>query len=223
METVQNTKSENQRERLNNLYRIQRHFYNLTRCFFLFGRDDLLQQMNVQPGESVLEVGCGTGRNLLKISEIEPQARIYGLDASDEMLKTAGAMLDAHNQQKDIILQQGLAEEFSFRQSFYLREPFDKIFISYSLSMFPKWQEAITNALENLKPSGDLYIIDFWDGAGLPKWFNRLRTWWLGLFKVYYRPEFLGFLKELHREGKGNYTIQAVGTNYAFIAHFRKN
>lgn len=221
METAQTP--ENQRERLNNLYRFQRHFYDLTRRFFLFGRDDLLREMNVLPGERVLEVGCGTGRNLLKLAQLQPEATVYGLDASDEMLKTAGAKLDGHNKQKDIVLQRGLAEEFNFGQSFYLREPFDKIFISYSLSMFPKWQEAITNALENLKPEGDLYILDFGDGVGLPKWLLGLRTWWLGLFKVSYRSEFLEFLKEMKREGKGNYTIQVVGTNYAFIGHFRKN
>ncbi len=223
MEPAQSAKTENQRERLNNLYRFQRHFYDLTRRFFLFGRDDLLRQMNVQPGERVLEVGCGTGRNLLKLSQIEPQARIYGLDASDEMLKTAGAKLDAKGKQKDIILRQGLAEEFDYRNTFRLDTPFDKIFISYSLSMFPAWQEAIKNALENLQPNGDLYILDFWDGAGLPDWFNWLRRWWLGLFKVYARPEFLEFLKELSNENAGDLSISAVGRRYAFIAHFRKN
>lgn len=223
METAESAKTENQRERLNNLYRFQRHFYDLTRRFFLFGRDDLLRQMNVQPQERVLEVGCGTGRNLLKLSQIEPQARIYGLDAADEMLKTAGAKLDAKGKQKDIVLRQGLAEKFDYRNTFRLDTPFDKIFISYSLSMFPAWQEAIKNALENLQPKGDLYILDFWDGAGLPVWFTRLRTWWLSLFKVYYRPEFLEFLKKLEAQGTGKFTVQAVGTNYAFIAHFRKN
>ncbi len=223
METAQLAKPENQRERLNNLYRFQRHFYDLTRRFFLFGRDDLLRQMNVQPGERVLEVGCGTGRNLLKLSQIEPPARIYGLDASDEMLKTAGAKIDRQNKQKDLILRQGLAEEFDYRNTFRLDVPFDKIFISYSLSMFPAWQAALRNALENLQPNGDLYILDFWDGAGLPAWFNRVRQWWLGLFKVYARPEFLEFLKELRQENTGEFSISAVGRRYAFIAHFRKN
>lgn len=220
METAQTT--ENQRERLNSLYRFQRHFYDLTRLFFLFGRDDLLRQMNVPPGERILEVGCGTGRNLLKLAQIQPEAKIYGLDASDEMLKTAGAKLDAQNRQKDIILRQGLAEDFDYQTSFNLEQPFDKIFISYSLSMFPNWREAILNALENLKPSGDFYVLDFWDGAGLPVWFIHLRAWWLSLFKVYYRPEFLEFLHELQAQGAGKFTVRAVGTNYAFIAHFQK-
>jgi S-adenosylmethionine-diacylgycerolhomoserine-N-methlytransferase len=221
METAQTT--ENQRERLNNLYRFQRHFYDLTRLFFLFGRDDLLQKMNVLPGERVLEVGCGTGRNLLKLAQLQPEAKIYGLDASDEMLKTAGAKLDRQNQQKAIVLRQGLAEQFDYRTTFNLDRPFGKIFISYSLSMFPNWREAILNALENLEPEGDFFILDFWDGTGLPGWFVRLRAWWLSLFKVYYRPEFLEFLKELVVLGTGQLTVRAVGTNYAFIAHFKKN
>lgn len=224
MEMARKSPSENQRERLNNLYRFQRHFYDITRRFFLFGRDELLREMNVQPGESVLEVGCGTGRNLLELSRIEPQARLFGLDASDEMLKTAGAKLDARDKAKEIILRQDLAEEFSYRRTFHRLEPFDKIFISYSLSMFPKWQEALTNALDNLKPGGDLYIVDFWDGAGgLPAWFNRLLRWWLSLFKVHARPEFLVFLKDLRSRGEGGLTVMSVGRRYAFIAHFQKN
>ena len=222
METAHELQSENERTRLNKLYRVQRHFYDVTRRFFLFGRDELLRQMNVQPGESVLEVGCGTGRNLLKLSGLAPKAKLYGLDAADEMLKTAAAKFDARDKQKEIILRQGLAEEFSYGETFRLDEPFDKIFISYSLSMFPKWREALLNSLENLKAGGDLYIVDFWDGSGLPLWFNRLRIWWLRLFKVYYRPGFLGFLKELQEEGAGKHTVTSVGTSYAFIAHFQK-
>ena len=223
METARESPSKNQRERLNNLYRFQRHFYDLTRRFFLFGRDELLRQMNVQSGESVLEVGCGTGRNLLKLSGLAPNAKLYGLDAADKMLKTAAAKFDARNKQKEIILRQGLAEEFSFRETFRHDAPFDKIFISYSISMFPAWREALQNALVNTKAGGDLYIVDFWDGKGLPGWFNRLRTGWLELFKIRYRPEILEFLKELQKEGAGKYTVTSVGTNYAFIAHFQKS
>ena len=222
MQTVRKTEIQDQRARLNNLYRFQRHFYDLTRRFFLFGRDELLRQMNVQPGESVLEVGCGTGRNLLKLSRLAPGSRLFGLDAADEMLKTADAKLRSRGKGKEIVLRQGTAEEFGYQETFGLGRRFDKIFISYSLSMFPKWREAIGNAIENLKAGGDLYILDFWDGAGLPVSFNRLRGWWLGLFDVHYRPGFLEYLKEMQNDGVGKFTVTPVGANYAFTAHFKK-
>lgn len=222
MNTAQETRSEKQRERLNDLYRFQRHFYDVTRRFFLFGRDEMLRQIHANPNERILEVGCGTGRNLLKLSSIEPKAKLYGLDASDQMLTTAGTKFDTRNKQKEIILRQGLAEEFNFWDTFHLETAFDKIFISYSLSMMPKWREALRNSLDNLKANGDLFILDFWDGSGLPGLFNYLRLWWLGLFRVYYRPEYLEFLKELQNDGAGRLTVTPVGSNYAFIAHFRK-
>lgn len=138
------------------------------------------------------------------------------------MLKTA-AKFDARDKQKEIVLRQGLAEDFDYKNTFGQDAPFDKIFISYSLSMIGAWEKALRNALENLKSNGDLYVLDFWDGRGLPGWSNHLRAWWLGFFKVHYRPEILAFLKKLQHEGAGKYTVQAVGTNYAFIAHFRKS
>ena len=223
METARKTKSEDQRERLNSLYRFQRHFYDVTRRFFLFGRDELLREMNVQPNESVLEVGCGTGRNLIQLSLIQPNARLFGLDAADEMLKTAGAKLDARNKTKEIVLRQGLAEEFSYRSTFHRLDPFDRVFISYSLSMFPNWQEALRNALDNLKSGGSLHIVDFFDGVLLPVWLNRLLRWWLALFKVRARPEVLEYLKDLREQGAGELSVTPVGRRYAFIEHFRKS
>src|SRR5258705_12381745 len=51
-------------------YRRQRHFYDLTRKYYLLGRDRLLRQLNAKPGERVIEIGCGTARNLIRIAEI---------------------------------------------------------------------------------------------------------------------------------------------------------
>ena len=223
METATESQAEDQLERLNNLYRFQRHFYDVTRRFFLFGRDELLRKMQVRPGETVLEIGCGTGRNLLKLSHLAPKAKLFGLDASSEMLKTAGAKFDARDKAKEIVLRQSWAEEFHYKYTFGQDERFDKIFISYSLSMIPRWRAAFRNALENVKPGGAIYVVDFGDGAGLPGWFNRLLRWWLALFKVYDRPEFLEFLKELRSAGAGEFEVTTVGRRYAFIVHFQKS
>lgn len=209
-------------EKMDAIYRYQRFFYDATRKFFLFGRDEMFAQMEINDGDSVLEIGCGTGRNLLKLSRLHPQARLYGLDASSEMLKTAGAKFDAHGIEKRVILRRGLAEEFGAEKTFGREEPFDVIFFSYTLSMIPDWQSAIDAALANLKQKGSLYIVDFGDGRGLPRWFNRLLGRWLALFEVHFRPKLIDYLQNLERTGRGKLTVTNINRHYAFRAEFRK-
>lgn len=209
-------------EKMDAIYRFQRHFYDLTRKFFLFGRDELLAKMKINAGDRVLEIGCGTGRNLLKLDRLHPAASLYGLDASSEMLKTAGAKFDARGIEKKIVLRRALAEEFGAKKTFALDEKFDVIFFSYTLSMIPAWQAAVDAALANLKAGGQLYIVDFGDGRGLPGWFHGLLTGWLSLFGVHFRPELLVYLQDLERNGKGELSITPVGGHYAFRAEFRK-
>lgn len=222
MQTPRETKTPDQQTRLNNLYRFQRHFYDGTRKFFLFGRDALLEQMDINDGDRVLEVGCGTGRNLLRLARLYPRAKFYGLDASGEMLKTAAAKFDANNLEKSIVLRQGLAEELDAQETFSLSEKFDAIFFSYTLLMIPDWRAAIDAALANQKPESNLYIVDFGDGRDLPRWFYRLLTAWLAIFDVRPRPEMLDYLLSLAQQGKGLLRSFPVWRNYAFIAEFRR-
>ena len=78
---------------MDEVYRGQRHIYDLTRKYYLFGRDTLIAGLAAKPGARVLEVACGTGRNLAKVAKAWPGVRLYGLDISAEMLKSARATL----------------------------------------------------------------------------------------------------------------------------------
>ena len=53
---------------MDRMYRMQRYFYDVTRKYYLLGRDQLLEQMEVRAGEHVLEIGCGTARNLIALA-----------------------------------------------------------------------------------------------------------------------------------------------------------
>ncbi|MEQ1764560.1 MAG: class I SAM-dependent methyltransferase, partial [Pyrinomonadaceae bacterium] len=134
---------------MDRMYRLQRYFYDLTRKYYLLGRDQLLKEMNVQAGERVLEAGCGTARNLIILAKRHPDAMFYGLDASAAMLETAQDKSDAAGV-TNLELKTALADDFTFDATFGLTEKFDKIFFSYSISMIPPWRESIENALNNL-------------------------------------------------------------------------
>src|ERR1700688_648640 len=79
--------------RMNRMYRRQRHIYDGTRRYYLLGRDQMISGLRPDAGASVLEIGCGTGRNLVLGSRLYPSARIFGIDVSTEMLTSAIAAI----------------------------------------------------------------------------------------------------------------------------------
>lgn len=226
LEEVQSPKSKVQNqsdafENMDRMYRHQRYFYDLTRKYYLLGRDRLISEMGVQTGENILEVGCGTARNLIILAKKYSKANFFGLDASSEMLKTSETKVE--NQKiENIDLKVALADDFTFDKTFDLEKPFDTIFFSYSISMIPPWKESIENALKNLKSGRSFYIVDFYDQQDLPAWFRKILQGWLKQFHVKYPTELLPFLKELEKQGRGKLTVTPLYRRYSFIAKFEK-
>ena len=207
---------------MDRMYRYQRHIYDFTRKFYLLGRDRLLEEMPVQAGDSVLEVGCGTGRNLIVLAEKHPAARFYGLDAAEVMLETARRKIEAKHLTEHITLRRELAEDLDFRKTFDLDEPFDAIFFSYSITMIPTWREAVKAALNNLKPGRSIYLVDFWDQKDLPGWFQTLLKTWLKQFHVQFWSDLMPHLESLEKQGLGKLKVTSIARRYAFLAKFQK-
>ncbi|HMF29388.1 MAG TPA: class I SAM-dependent methyltransferase, partial [Candidatus Cybelea sp.] len=124
------------------VYRRQRYFYDLTRKYYLFGRDSTIRELDLKPGDRLVEIGCGTARNLVKIARLYPHASLFGLDASAEMLKTAEASIARAGLGSRIRLAHGYAEALSPRL-FGETKAFDLALFSYSLSMIPDWRQAL--------------------------------------------------------------------------------
>ena len=203
------------------MYRTQRYFYDITRKYYLLGRDKLLEEMSVQPGERVLEAGCGTARNLIILGRRHPEAKLFGLDASAAMLETARSKIGSACAE-NIELKTALADDFDFRRTFSLTEPFDKIFFSYSISMIPAWRESIDNSLRNLRTGGELLVVDFFDQADLPVPFQKFLKWWLARFHVKFWPELIPHLRALEENGVVSLRIESLFRRYSFIARMKK-
>ncbi|MGY6552391.1 MAG: class I SAM-dependent methyltransferase [Erythrobacter sp.] len=168
---------------MDEVYRGQRHIYDFTRKYYLFGRDSLIAGLDAAPAMRVLEVACGTGRNLARIAQKWPGVRLYGLDISQEMLKSARAALGDG-------ATLGAGDACSFDAEALLGTgQFDRIVLSYSLSMIPDWQGALDHAASLLAPGGQLHIVDFGDLGGLPRPLAAGLRAWLARFHVAPRPE----------------------------------
>ena len=208
-------------ENMDRMYRYQRYFYDFTRKYYLLGRDKLIEELAVKPGENILEAGCGTGRNLAILAKKYPATNFFGLDASAEMLESAKAKVKK-NSLENLNLKVALADDFSYKTTFDLEKPFDTIFFSYSISMIPPWKESIANALENLKNGRSIYIVDFYDQRDLPVAFQKVLQGWLKKFHVKYPRELIPHLEKLEKEGLGKLSVDSIYKSYSFIAEFKK-
>jgi S-adenosylmethionine-diacylgycerolhomoserine-N-methlytransferase len=169
--------------RMNRIYRHQRHIYDLTRKYYLLGRDRLIDRLHPGVGDNVLEIGCGTGRNLIRAAHGYPQTRFFGIDISTEMLASA----------KDTIARSGLASRVmvagadatAFNPAELFGNPrFQRVFISYSLSMIPQWRSVLRIAFSLLARNGELHVVDFGDQRALPSWLHAGLRKWLAQFSV---------------------------------------
>jgi S-adenosylmethionine-diacylgycerolhomoserine-N-methlytransferase len=158
---------------LQGYYRWHAHLYDATRWSFLFGRAALIRTVaeQVRP-QRILEVGCGTGKNLAELARIFPHSKIVGLDLSAEMLNKARRKIEMYGPRVSL-LERTYAVPVSFG------EPFDLIVLSYCLSMInPGYAEVLRLCEQDLSPEGRLALVDFHDTKF--GWFRR----WMGLNHV---------------------------------------
>ena len=145
--------ADDQKELMDQVYRRQRHIYDLTRKYFLLGRDTLIAELRPPPRGNILEIGCGTGRNLVAAARAYPDASLFGLDISSTMLATARANIRRAGLEPRIALARGDAACFDAKALFG-RADFDRVFFSYSLSMIPPWREALRSVAGSRRADG---------------------------------------------------------------------
>lgn len=188
-----------QKRLMDNVYAFHRHIYDFTRKFYLLGRDRLIRNLAPPPGGTVLEVGCGTARNLIKAAKRWPDARYHGFDISEAMLETARKSVARNGLSGKVTLAQADAGSFDVQALFGLAQ-IDRVFMSYTLSMIPPWQEAIERAAACLAPGGSLHIVDFGQYERWPAVVRRLHFKSLNDFHVYPRRELPAVLRRVAEE-----------------------
>lgn len=208
---------EGHQDLMDEVYKHQRYIYDLTRKFYLLGRDHLIEQLDAKQDDTILEIGCGTGRNLLKASAQYPDAQCYGIDISQEMLTTATR--NAARAPSGSRCHFGLGDAASLdTQTLFGQSQFDAVFMSYTLSMIPPWEQALDEAFKLLKPGGKLHVIDFGMQQGMPKWFRSALSAWLNLFHVSPRAELPHALSALATREHASISYHSLYKDYCWYA-----
>ena len=95
-----------------------------------------------------------------------------------EIRATAARSIAGEGLAGRVRLARGDATDFDPRASFGVAK-FDRVFVSYALSMIPPWRLALGRALDLVAPSGSLHVVDFGGFDALPGWFGRGMNRWL--------------------------------------------
>lgn len=120
-------------------------------------REQLLSLARLQPGESVLDVGCGTGSLAIAAKRhVGPTGAVQGIDASPKMI--ARASRKARKADVDVVFRQALAEALPFPDG-----QFDVVVSTVMLHHLPRnaRQQCAGEIRRVLKPGGRVLAVDF--------------------------------------------------------------
>ncbi|MBS1145393.1 MAG: class SAM-dependent methyltransferase [Proteobacteria bacterium] len=180
-------KSGSHAERLQAFYAPQADRYDAFRARLLHGREELIQRLDLRPGERVVELGCGTGSSLTRIGG--RVAQLAGFDMVDlcpALLAVARQRAAGHPQIRVIE-----ADATTWQPD----QPVDCVFMSYALTMIPDWSQVVANAQAMLAPGGRIGIVDFHlpeDGSRLG---NALWRQWFAHDGVHLSSQHLPLLR----------------------------
>jgi ubiquinone/menaquinone biosynthesis C-methylase UbiE len=164
-------------EAVRRFYRTHARFYDLTRWLTLRSRRKAVAALELRPGETVLDLGCGTGLGFSMLRRgVGPEGRVIGVDFSREMLHRARLRIDRGRWSNVETVESDLS-------SMVLPRRADAAAFLYSLSMVDEWELALAEAATHLTTRGRLVVLDFGmlrAGSGISeryvRWLRRNHT-----------------------------------------------
>jgi demethylmenaquinone methyltransferase/2-methoxy-6-polyprenyl-1,4-benzoquinol methylase len=163
------------RQEIQEIYRARAKNYDLTaNLYYLIGypewahRRKAVKALALAPGDTVVEVGCGTGLNFGLLQEaIRPAGKIIGVDLTDAMLEQARKRVSEQSWQ-NVELVHSDALRYAFPPGV------DGVLSTFALSLIPECGEVIRNGADALAPDGRWVILDLRIPEGWPKWLVSL-------------------------------------------------
>jgi len=147
--------------------------YEWSTPIYLLGNEKRLRRetiavLHLQPGQTILDVGCGTGRNFeLILEKIGPTGKLVGVDYTSDMLARAQERIEREGW-LNVKLIQGDAAHIELGQTF------DAALSTLAISVITDYRGALDRMLAHVKPGGYLAI---GDAKRSSRWYGRLFNW----------------------------------------------
>ena len=116
-----------------------------------------LELLNARAGESVLEIGFGTGHSLEALAKsVGPKGKVFGVDLSDQMVKVAKANLTKSKLLKRARLRCGDAAQLPYADG-----GMDAVFMSFALELFdtPEIPKVLRECKRVLRRGGRIVVV----------------------------------------------------------------
>jgi demethylmenaquinone methyltransferase/2-methoxy-6-polyprenyl-1,4-benzoquinol methylase len=159
------------REHLVETYRRKARRYDVTSQLYFrqwAHRRQAVKALRLRPGDTVVEIACGTGLNFPLIEqEIGPEGRIVGVDLTDAMLAQAQHRIEASGWSNVSLVQADMAE-FEFPAGV------DAVLATYPHALLPHSGQVIAHGARALSPGGRWVVLDLKVPDKLPRWLAQL-------------------------------------------------
>jgi ubiquinone/menaquinone biosynthesis C-methylase UbiE len=127
-------------------------------------KDAALSKLAVKEGETVLEVGFGTGHGIVQMARAVGQSgKVYGIDISSGMHEVTRQRLEKSRLSSRASLLEGDAVCLPFQENF-----FDAVFMSFVLELFdtPDIPAVLSECKRVLKPGGRICVLSLSNEGG---------------------------------------------------------
>lgn len=163
------------KEQIGALYRKRARNYNFTaNLYYLIGfrqwkyREDAVKALNLNPGDTVVEIGCGTGLNFQLLEQaVGHEGKVIGVDLTEEMLEQARRRVRKMGW-GNVELVQCDASTYKFPKGV------GGIISTFAITLIPEYDSIIKNGAEALLPNRSFAILDLKKPDNLPVWSIRL-------------------------------------------------
>lgn len=114
-----------------------------------------LSHLTINPTDTILDIGCGGGKTINRLTKMAPQGKVYGIDHSPDMVKYAQKLNKPHIAQNRVEITQATVENTGFPSG-----TFDLVLAVETYYFWPSLPTAFKEIHRILKPAGKFLMVN---------------------------------------------------------------